>query len=193
MRCPSKSTLRARFAQKTRGRAAEKPYFTFIERDRTQTARTSLMRPHRGYTSAAAAIIRSHHAPRGQDGRLVPAGLLARGYYRSPLAFPAHSLECISGQLRGGSPLTVAGAAVALDSQVSTTFPFHQISNSFQSEGSGTVTREVVPSSVRIVKLASRLGRIRALMLLNNMSAGVALIAHLSPILALARSLPHVY
>jgi hypothetical protein len=54
-------------------------------------------------------------APRVGDGRLVPAGLLARGSKRITPAFPPIGFG--SGTRERRSPLTVAGAAAALSSK----------------------------------------------------------------------------
>ena len=82
------------------------------------TPRSNMRRRHYGCPLS--------RTPRADDGRPVPAGLLARGSCTSPP--PSRRLPG-SGMRRRRSPLTVAGAATALrlrpGAQPRTAFPFH--------------------------------------------------------------------
>jgi hypothetical protein len=71
------------------------------------------------FNDSRLAVSRSFSTPRAESGRLVPAGLLAHGSNAAP-AFPTSSPsrywpDPVSGISGASSPLTVAGAASALE------------------------------------------------------------------------------
>ncbi len=78
------------------------------------TPRSNMSRRHYGCPLS--------RTPRADDGRLVPAGLLARG---SCTSLPPSRRLPGSGMRKRRSPLTVAGAAAALRREPRTAFPFH--------------------------------------------------------------------
>ena len=74
---------------------------------RTSTGTT----PHSNTRAVATTVCPLNRTPRADDGRLVPAGLLAHGSMRIASAFPPVARQWHLGRR---SPLTVAGAAAAL-------------------------------------------------------------------------------
>jgi hypothetical protein len=71
------------------------------------------------FNDSRLAVSRSFSTPRAESGRLVPAGLLAHGSDAAP-AFPTSDPpkargDLVSGIYGASSPLTVAGAASALE------------------------------------------------------------------------------
>ena len=87
--------------------------------------RTRPARPHARHMSRRHYGCPLNRTPRADDGRPVPAGLLAHGSCTSPP--PSRRLPG-SGMWRRRSPLTVAGAAAALRQRSPrTAFPFHPL------------------------------------------------------------------